>query len=532
MTVHIVVEDASGNVVNDIDGTLEQANSVTWESMFPKGHAGAKFSVQRDIAERWAVKKAHVLLIYDGLRLCYQGVIKDLEAAISGSNEQTITVQARGYYSYLNFRNIRKRWVDTAPYQRLKWPDSQIGDQVAQRLGSTIEGELILIKLPGQAVTSNAGDAFLWEYNGVPTDVIYKVTHRYDIEAGDGETLQLRILNGATVVSTVQATSNTRVQSTHDTGAFTGGDTADFTLQWRLDAVSGDNDADGIANCTDLTVYFEIDYIAGLPNYYADEIIRDIIDLTTDEFSADTDLIASPSLALIPFTTKGDGFETAATVIERAIGYGDSSNNAWAFNVWDRETGGAASDGKPKMEIVQQPATTDWEYQMWLEEFDSFQYSQTTDELYNYVTVQYTDPDGKNAFISPDTNSTLKDDTSIALYGRREVPGGLSIGDSTSAKALEYGERYLGQNKDPKPKTSMAVSGRIRTKHGIFVEVSNVRAGERIRIPDYQDGLVIVIGKASHTANGQSVSIEGALPPDNFATFTTQLQLQAAKSVA
>jgi len=518
MALRIYINDTSGNAVNDPRKSTDYASGIQFASMFPKGYSDCSFLVRRDVVERWVVKSAYEVIIRDGNRIVYQGILKNIQRNVRSQSE-TIRMEARGYYSLLAQRYIRKRWVDNAPFSRYYWPSSQLQDAIQQRLNSTIEGDLCRIHLPGSSATSGAGDNFLWRYDGVPTDTIYKITADYYLISGASDTFEFNILNGATEEGQVSVNDESK-SGTLDTGAFGGGDTSTFDHEWKISVTDGDADGDG--SITTMLVYFEIAHIAGLPDYYADDIIKDIIALVGDgNYSADYDQVNSPSFALIPFTTTG--FELADVVIQRATSYGDASNNTWGFSVWDEEYKGKASDGLPKVELIQRPVLTDWEYEVMLGDLETFSDSESLDELYNYIMVQYTDADNKTAYISPDSDATLKDQTSIDTYQRRDKFH--SIGKSTSAKALEYGERYLALHKDPLRKTGFTITGTIRNKQGVSVPCSWVRAAQRVRIADHADQPVILIGQVTYNDDTQMLSVQGDLPPDSLAVMVAQQTL-------
>jgi len=520
VSVRLYIYDLSSNLVNDPERTTDYATGISVGSMFPKGHSGCSFTVKRDIAARWAIKNAYEVIVRDGTRIVYQGILKNINYALQAIGE-TVRIEARGYYSLLAQRYIRKRWADSAPFSRFYWPSGQLGDAAQERINSTIAGNLCRVRLPGSSATSSNGDDFLWRYDAVPTDTIKNVTFTYYMISGSSDTFILRIWNGATdEADGTLSVTNTSISGTFDTGAFTGGDTNTFDLGWVISATDGDADGNGYVHTMTVYTYYNT---PGSENYYADEIIKDILEIIGDsDFSVDYDQVNSPEFALIPFTTTG--YETADTVIQRAVGYGDASNNTWAFSVWDEEYKGTASDGLPKVELIQRPVLTDWEYDVMLGDLETSQDAESLDELFNYIVIQYTDADDKTAFIDPVSDATLKDQTSIDAYYRRDKY--LTLGKSTAAKALEYGERFLALHKDPLRKTAFSLVGQIRTKQGVSVPASWVRAGQRVRIADYKDQPVILLGKVDYDDDSQRLTCQADLPPDSLAVYVAQETLR------
>ena len=112
--------------------------------------------------------------------------------------------------------------------------------------------------------------------------------------------------------------------------------------------------------------------------------------------------------------------KTAAEILEKAAGFGDSSYNRWRCYV-DHSEMAPSIDGKPVLVVEQQPALTDYDYRIRLEEIDpDFSYDRYFDELWNYILVRYTNTVGKEMWISPADDATLTDATSVADYGQRD----------------------------------------------------------------------------------------------------------------
>ena len=65
-------------------------------------------------------------------------------------------------------------------------------------------------------------------------------------------------------------------------------------------------------------------------------------------------------------------------------------------------------------------------------------------------------------------------------------------------------------------KTSFGLIGYVKNKQGIPIPANRVRAGQRIKITDYNGGEVFFIRKASYDAESKYLKMEPELPPDDI----------------
>ena len=140
---------------------------------------------------------------------------------------------------------------------------------------------------------------FIFQYDTIPDDVIIKITFDYHIESGNNETTKVVTWNvdQSAAENTITVGSNSTSTSSANI-TFTQGDTEAVLFRFEIDQTDGD--ADGIIRVNNIIIYTELSSASGVPNYYADDIIKDILNLVgNSEFSADYDQLASPSLALI-----------------------------------------------------------------------------------------------------------------------------------------------------------------------------------------------------------------------------------------
>ncbi len=516
MNERIYVYDRAGAQINDPEAlkSLDFAVGLRFDSLWPKGYFSCSFTVSRDMAIRWAVKNAYEVIIRDGRRIVWQGLINVISKRLA-TNSETYTITASGFISLFAKRVMRKKWVDNSVFDLLYQPLENLND-VFQYLDTFVGSNVCGIRLPGNTGGADQ-DLIEYRYDSVSGDVIVRVDYTWQMQSGDGLRISVLNVDNAKAVENTDETGTGSVEGSSETHVMAQGDTASIIFEWKLEAT--DTDYDGFGNFYNAVVYVKIDHIAGVPDYYADQIIRDVITRCGEsELSADFDDLASPGFALIPFMTQGKGrLEIADSIIQRAVDYGDGSQQTWGFSVWD-ETG--TSDGLPKTEFKQRPALTDWDYEINLSETSTFHHEETLAELFNYVHVEYTDTDGKDAYASADNIAALKDTTSITNYGRRDKI--IPIGKGTSAKAQEVGERFLALHKDPLNKGGFTIKGRMRKKGRNYEPASWVRAGIRVKVNDYLGGKIFLIRKVAYNAENMILNCEFDLPADSLAIMQAQ----------
>lgn len=253
----------------------------------------------------------------------------------------------------------------------------------------------------------------------------------------------------------------------------------------------------GIANGT---IYGEVTDLVVYDDTTAPTVTKvatDILTEAADVLNSDTAKIGSNTYGLTPFVT--DGPETIADILDRAVSFGDSSQNAWYWTLLNSEEA-ATPDGQPVLKLAQVPALTDYDYVVGLDQTNllpPFELLVDYDAIVNYVTVIYTDPEtGRDVVITPDDYATLKDTTSITAYGERHGEP-LRLGETTAAAALNYGRRFLAQRKDPQYSVSgpLRIIGGIRTKAGGWIPAAQIHAdGTRVKIENFIDDVAAADG--------------------------------------
>lgn len=215
------------------------------------------------------------------------------------------------------------------------------------------------------------------------------------------------------------------------------------------------------------------------------EIGKDVLPFITACSTAETG-IGSNTLSLVPFVA--DNISAAETLFN-AANYGDASFNAWAFYMAESDL---SPDDKPILYYAQQPALTDAEYYIRLDDANiqpPANLVQDTAEVRNYITVRYRDTNGRDVFVTPADDANLTDAASVALYGTRAEE--LTIDTTSTTLATNYGRRYLASRKDPQWTIpgGLTVKGFIRNATNGNVPAANIKPGQRVRVENFVEDI-------------------------------------------
>jgi hypothetical protein len=272
---------------------------------------------------------------------------------------------------------------------------------------------------------------------------------------------------------------------------------------------------------TSVTVYDE------LGNIYAGEVAKDVRALAP-MLNTDESQIAEPGYSLVPFVSAGQ--ENIASILDRALAFGDTDGDAWGWSIANSETA-VTPDGKPVLRVAELPKLTDYDYTIRFGEAGlgaPFELVLDYDAIVNSVFVSYQTSDG-TAVLTPTDQPTLENAASVAAYGRQARA--LSLGNTSSAAALAFGQAFLAANKDPRFIVSgpLLVTGSIRTKGGGVIAASRIEAGKRIRIENYldsiagADGLIFLITATSYSTETKTCSISTGRGYDDLAVMLAQM---------
>lgn len=261
----------------------------------------------------------------------------------------------------------------------------------------------------------------------------------------------------------------------------------------------------------------------GSETYTIKEIIIDVIeelfgnDLST--FYGDiTNDINGGNPITGGFETKQKLPERGSDIINRLVLVSDSSQNVYLPLIFGTQ---GSPDGLPYLQVIKRDVS-DPDYIVTIDELKSFSSSPDDSQLYNYISVFYTDLTNTQVLVTPFDEPTLKDDDSISEYGRIDPPQPINVGNVSREEAIAVGERYLARHKQPVDKTTMSIEGFITTKNMKKKHVSEIRASETIKVVDWKDGEVFFIGRTDYNINGEMCNISTDSEPDFLKFFVQQ----------
>jgi hypothetical protein len=121
----------------------------------------------------------------------------------------------------------------------------------------------------------------------------------------------------------------------------------------------------------------------------------------------------------------------------------------------------------------------------------------STDSLFNGIAVTYTDPlTGAANRITPETDSTLADTSTANPWTAHSRQHWDEIALSTptlAAQAAQLGVAALADRNRPKTPGTITVTGYIRDRAGNPQPVSKVRAGDTIKITNFNDVIRLIV---------------------------------------
>lgn len=507
----------------DVTGALAYARVESFGTCFPGGlYTTARIRVPQRIDQARLIKENQRTAIYNGLTLVWEGVTSEIGLSVSGDT-QWLDVACVGQWGpQIRSRTLNKAWADNRLSEDT-WVRQAQGDMDAQanvdRLNRISVGPNVVAWTSGAIVAA-------FRYT-MPTGQTIKrvVASLRNRESGQDWTTRLRDTVGA---STLDSESGDGVTKAVDVTLGTPRQSIEFQF------ISNANQTPGSAvygRMSGVMVYSETGSITPT------EIVKDIR-AALSSLNADESRIGSNTLTLEPFITNGQ--ESIETVLQRLAGYGDASFNPWAVQLL-RSDLAQTIDGKPVISFAAYPALTDYDYAVTLSELEGqVDIKRAIDgAVYNWIAVRYRDElNNRQVVITPDDYATLKDDTSIAAWGQREMIVDCDTGSATTA--LNYGRRVLGWKKDTKYKVTSAlrVAGTIRARSGQRVPACQVQAGSRVKIENFLTdevgvsgaGLTFIITATTYRPDSETVEISTGVP-DNLAVFLARQALVNNRSV-
>ena len=514
--------DTSGTEIVDADKIGARSEGIGFDTIYPGGMGAASWFVPCDVTRPLAVRGGYRVKAYNSAKQVYEGVITNLGYTYLQDGRQGVQVEATGPWGwYLGGAKLDKRWADDR-LSEWKVPTTawDANDKSLDEIVQVDQNNRLRFTPKNLAFTTNW---YARRRYSMPTGQTVKRVKMTSILQEGGQAWGVGLLNEtstAVVYSILASGSNNR-----DDTLVTPSQNVFIFFQSQANqtppsdgTIYGQFDSSG----NTLMVYSE----TGNINCY--EVFLDVLGSgLASALSSDTSMISSAlNVSIEPFLTNGP--EALSSILSRIAAYGDASNNAIGYGVWESARSG---DGKPILFAESWPALTDYDIVANVTNSNvgpSFRINEDYSQIYNYVTVSYTKADGTRQTVTPADDATLKDQTSIDKYGERHIPQSLDIGYGTQALAVLAGRRYLSQSKNPKFSVAEPIvfNDYALGKHNTPIPSSSVRAGMRVKVSNYVSdrsgvdgaGMTFVLTQTHYDdSTGQLTAYCGT--PDNMATY-------------
>jgi len=518
----------SSGTTEAVDPLLElrRAEQISFDTFYPGGLFG-QFAcfIPRDPDAWWPFKAGQRLVVRNGLSVVYEGVLISPGYSAQAQRSGRWLVAAGYWGQRLGVRTWRKPWCDTRIDN-----DAWISQAVTDEPQAT-DDRLNRIRITPKGVAWVANELYRVRYSVPTSHTIKRVTMDYDLTtsaAAAAWTLRLRDNTGAADVWTISRVAAGSSTGSQDVTLGTPRQTLDLELM--SDATQTPvEDGSVYGQITNVKMYTETGAIN--PTEITKDWRAGLGDMNADETQID-----SNTLTLEPWVTGGAvDFETAADNLARLAALGDASFNPWAAYVVESDSA-ATPNGQPVLAFKQQPALTDYEYALRIDDAVLAGLELRKTEVWNWMAVSYRDGEGRTQWLTPEDDANLKDTTSITTYGQREKI--LSSSFTSSAVATNFARRFLASNKDEKFYVSggIPVVGYLRGKQGQVIQASQLRAGKRVKVENYLTdevgvsaaGLTFVVTRTSYQDATETCILECGVS-DDLAVLIAQLAKGVAK---
>lgn len=530
-SITLKLYDIYGTAASQTARLAANARGIRFGSIFPGGYSTISFFIPCDITIPLEIMEGCKVLAFNWTLEVWHGFIVSIAYVLGANGDTGIQILGAGAFGYvMGSERIDKRWADNriTPDVWIAGTAPGLSDANSDRF-STIDRSKSRLRIETKNASYSALDASSLYYEMPIGDAVKRAKLSYQLQEGAGD-LVLRLYNQAAAANVWSVSASG--SGTRDDTLGTPSRRIQMTL-YANSAHSGTSDGsrfgqidDAVSGANALMIYSE----TGNINAY--EVAKDLVGLLS-RLSSNTDRISSAlTVSVEPFITTGK--EAAASILARICSYGDTSYWPIGYAVWGSQE---VTDEKPQLVVEPYPALTSCEYV--IDAGDPLleapaQIVRDVNSVVNYVSVRYTDPEGREKIVTPDDDATLKDDASIAFYGKREADTDPHVGTGTSDLAIRAGRAFLANKKDPRPYVSapLRVYGSIRNYDGGETPVSEIRAGQRVKLANIADdvlnqtgvGATFIITETEYSDDDQSVMISCGMP-DSLASFLAAMSL-------
>lgn len=522
--------DSGGYISPQTSRLAARSRGVRFGSIYPGGYSVIEFFIPCEISTPLDVSEGCKLIAYNWTVEVWHGFITSISWSLGSNGETGIRVMGVGAFGYVfGSRKIDKRWADNRVSADV-WVEPvsnwDANDKTRERV-AFVDRSDGRIRITPKADSWPIGRWYRLVYTQPTGQTTKRVKGTHQLaEGAQNWTFQLQLLSDASFSFSVSATGTTTSDSTF----------ANPSQIMFLELVSG---ATQTPSPSDGTYFGELNSSSTAFMVYSEtgsinarEVAQDIAAMYS-EISTNYDRIdSSLTVSVEPFIT--DGKEIAASVLSRICSYGTSAYKPIGYAVWGSQE---VSDGKPQLVVEPYPEISSYDYIIDAGNpllIAPIEIVREVAGVVNWVTVRWLDGSGFEHVISPDDDATLKDLDSIAMYGKREGESDLSIGLGTQTLAIQAGRALLSRKKNPMPYVSspIRVYESLRSSAGGEVPVSEVRAGQRIKLVNIADdvlnssgsGATFVITETLYSDDDQTLTISCGVP-DDLATVISSVRV-------
>lgn len=248
------------------------------------------------------------------------------------------------------------------------------------------------------------------------------------------------------------------------------------------------------------------------PGLYASDIINHAVSTWAPKLTIDIPTDTTFAIPQMEFRTP----TTAAEIVKSANRF-----HLWDWGVWENKTFRYQARNSQRN---------------WLARVGPSRLEQTGQiaDIPNGVIVVYQDVDGTPKFVGP-TGSGVDTESATLIDADTQIPANqfspvikrwaiLDMGEvSTSAAAIQVGERFLAESKLINTAGRAELTGWVMDDKGVTEPYWKVRAGDTIQFLDAADTSTRRIVKTSKNHDSRAVAIDLDSPPEGMAALLERL---------
>jgi len=522
-----------------IDPLLDGAHSFRKASQYPAGLYGpASFVVPRDLGQQptlLEVGQEIRVRLWDeefwAADHVYHGYVQSLEEVKRGDKIETRVGLVGAWGWIMETTGIERNWADTRIDAGTWEVDSSSGASTVPDK-ATVRRDNDALQITPKAVAWSTNQYARLTYTAPTGEEIGRTSISYDLqEAAQDWRLQLAEPPTTTIVDISASGTGTDASDTS---------TNPTQIVFQLLSGTGQTPAsDGTiyAQISDIIMYAARDHAdATLGNVNAYEVALDILDrlgVDVNRISANAgDLDSTLTLSLVPFITLG--FESFASILARAAAYGTSvPRTSIGFGL---RAPFLAPDNLPLLFLEPYPTLSaeEYDYEASVDDLD-LSLRMNGEDVWNWITVEYTNLRGITRTLTPDDDADLTDDDSVEQYGERRPPRPLSLPLADATQAKNFATRFLARHKHPTYAVTrpVTVTG-LEAKNGGTTPAGLIDAGQRLRIVDLPNligqeappqGLTLLITATEYDHERGTVNLSLGGRPDNLVVWLAQMGL-------